>query len=824
MEGFIKMNKISAACNLRTLFAVLLLMAVAAFGQEGNEGGYDAPYFQADFTQDLNSWTSALVNPALLFRVNQMHASMAFYRWGLDRGNMGYQDFSLFYPYRYRHTFGLTVLHARNSMERTSVDPNQGGDILISSPTVYQDLWVIGNYGVKVLPWFWAGANVKMRTQAQFGNSAVSKIPGLDVGLYFNPIDHYRIGDIGISLMGQDILPTQTPWKYDDVRTYDDYVDFTSSDLITASRGRAGVRYAGLNDNLVVSAEILVDNAFRDIMAALPWDEFKKQLLSGGEDMDLDDVKSKVKELSPIALRWGFHAKYMFIPQIWFKGGWTNNNIPYLGFNYNIFYPLPEMINIFNIDYNFGYSFIDNSADLADERGLVMMLKASVDFGRTREQKESRRLYDKLVVAPMDVYQEAMRLYTAGKYWEASFAYGKLLSLYPTFYLNDKAVYYMGDCYKYMYMNQTAREVFREALDEYTTSDMRAFYLYGIMSLDYREENYDEAMRNYGFIVNLYPETEIRGEAEYLAGEIEFLRGHHQEARAHFEAVKPSDPSYLYALYTLGVLDFLAGNNQASIKNLRAVIDDTTSKASDRILQDAAAVKLGHTYFEMGDKLREAVEAYSLVKENATPHGDEALLGITWSWIKAGQPQIALQKAERLIQLHPQSPFVPESHLLRGYALMLMKRHADAIPAFERALEACGSGKFLTDEDVKMRKVQNDKAADDFAPEADKIKKNAMRKPTPRSVEERTDLYKSYEGFSAENKEFFHYRVTAKSHNNFHMRKEDIIEDATFALAKATNYVKSKGTASEMEKLRKGEDKLDAEIEKLRQQLDNSEE
>jgi len=809
------MKKKPAVCNLRNLFAVMLLTAAIAFGQEG-EGGYDAPYFQADFTQDLNSWTSALVNPALLFRVNQMHASMAFYRWALDRGNMGYQDFSLFYPYRYRHTFGLTVLHARNTMERTRY-VNEEVQTLPS--VAYQDLWAIANYGVKVLPWFWAGANVKLRTQAQFGNSAFSKVPGLDIGLYFNPIDHYRIGDIGISLTAQDVLPTQTPWKYDD--DGGGTVDFTSSDLITTSRGRAGVRYATLNDNLVVSAEMLVDNAFRDVFANVPWGEFKKAMMS----RDASDLpsSSEIKDIFPIAFRWGFHAKYMFIPQIWFKGGWTNNNVPYLGFNYNILYPLPEMINIFNIDYNFGYSFIDNSANMNDERGLVMMLKASVDFGRTREQKESRRMYDKLVVAPMDAYQEAMRLYTAGKYWEASFAYGKLISLYPTFYLNDKAVYYMGDCYKYLYMNHTAREVFKEALDEYTTSDMRAFYLYGIMSLDYREESYDEAMRNYGFIVNLYPETEIRGEAEYLAGEIEFLRGHHEEAKAHFEVVKPSDPSYLYALFTLAVINYQTDRLQAAVQNLRTVIDDTTSKAQDLMLQNAAAVKLGHAYFEMGDKLREAVESYSLVKEDASPHGDEALLGITWSWIKAGQPQIALQKAERLIQLHPKSPFVPEAHLLRGYSLMLMKRYAEAIPAFENALEAC-AGKFLTDEDVKIRKVQNDKAADDFSPEADKIKRNAMRKPTPRSVEERADLYKSYEGFSAENKEFFHYRVTAKSHNNFFMRKEDIIEDATFALAKATNYIKSRGATSEIQKIKKGEEKLDAEIEKLRQQLDNAEE
>jgi len=95
---------------LRISFAALLFAALPSAGQDVPQGGggFDAPYFQADFTQDLNSWTSALVNPALLYRVNQMHASMAFYRWGLDRGNMGYQDFGLLsaapQPYRWSYS------------------------------------------------------------------------------------------------------------------------------------------------------------------------------------------------------------------------------------------------------------------------------------------------------------------------------------------------------------------------------------------------------------------------------------------------------------------------------------------------------------------------------------------------------------------------------------------------------------------------------------------------------------------------------------------------------------------------------------------------
>ena len=818
VEEFINMITKRSACAIRVFFAAVLCVASFAAAQTGGEGegGYDAPYFQADFTQDLNSWTSALVNPALLYRVNQMHAAMAFYRWGMDRGNMGYQDFSLFYPIRLNHTAGLTILHARNTMDRVKLGADGEAD-LSGGQVSYQDLWFVGNYSYRVLPWLVLGGNVKLRSQAQFGKAAFSSVPGLDVGVYINPIDHYQWGDLGISLTAQDILPTQTPWTFDM-----ENVDFSNAgDLITVSRGRAGLRYSGLNDNLVVSFEMLVDNAFRDIFANLPWNEFKEALLSAADGGNVSMPSAQeIASYFPIAFRWGFHAKYMFIPQIWFKGGWTNNNIPYLGFSYNFLYPMPEMINYITLDYNFGYSFLENASNMNDERGLVMMIRASADFGRTREQKESKRLYNQLVVAPMDAYNEAMRLYTAGKYWEASFAFGRLISMFPNFFLNDKAVYYLGDSYKQLYMNQTAREVFRAALDEYSTSDMRAYYLYGVMSLDYREENPDEAMRNHSFIINLYAESEIVGEAEYLAGEIAFQAGNYEEAKRHLELVKRDDPSYLYAQYTLAVVNYETGREQAAIQNLRTIIDDTTSRAADQMLQNAAAVKLGHMYFEAGDKLRNAVESYSIVPENASPSGDEALLGIAWSWAKAGQPQFTLQNADKIIRLHPKSPYVPEAYLLRGYALMLLNRHVESIPAFEQCVKAA-EGKFLTDGDVRDRKVQFDRESDTFLPVADKIKRNALRKPTPRSVEERPELQRGYDKFAKENKEFFEYRMLAKAHKNFHMRKADIIDDATYALARATSFVKSRGLMDALQGT--GSQDVDAELQRLREQMEQME-
>lgn len=235
------------ATSIVKLCLVLLLSGTGYIARADASGGYDAPYFQADFTENLSEWTAALVNPALLYRVNQMHFDLFnFYRWSLGNESMGYGHIGALFPIRKNHTLGLTLLTSRSTVQRTEMDDMGNKSNL--GLAGFQDLWVIGNYGVRVLPWLMLGTNVKLRVQNQFGNWAVSHVPGLDLGIYLNPLDHYRFGDLGLSLCVQDLLPTQVKWEY------------AENPEVTINRFRAGIRYAALNDNLVGDVEFLVDN------------------------------------------------------------------------------------------------------------------------------------------------------------------------------------------------------------------------------------------------------------------------------------------------------------------------------------------------------------------------------------------------------------------------------------------------------------------------------------------------------------------------------------------------------------------------------------
>jgi TolA-binding protein len=774
--------------SLLTLVGTLLLAVVLpARGQSGN-GGYDAPAFQADYIQDLGDFTSGLVNPALLYRVNQYHLDAGFYRWQVGGdASMGYQEGSFLAPIRLNHTLGLSWVYSGASIDRTTIGAD-GYTINTGGEASFQDLWIVGHYSWRILPWLIAGTNVKLRHEDKFQEGS-QWATGLDLGVYINPMDHFHFGDLGFSINLQDIVPS-LPIAHTG--------DSVFTDQVGVTRLRAGVRYSGLNDKLVVDAEMVIDNALSSLWE---WKLKADSIFSGTTSLD-DQLKQ--------AYRFSVHAKWEFIPQIWLKLGWANNDIPYFGFNFNFIYPLPEMINYLNYDIHVGYSF--------DERGLTMMNKLSTDFGPTREQRESKRLYDQLILAPMDAYNEAMRLYLAGKYWESSYAFGKVVSLYPNFYLNDKAAYYMGDSYKRLYMNETARAVFKSALEEYTTSDMRAKFLYGLETIDFREGKYEDALKNHAFITNLYAESDIRPDADYVAGEIHFLRKNYNAAEQLLGRIKAGSPSYLYAQYTLAIINVENKKMEAATANLKSIIADTTQDASMQLLQDAANVKLGHLYYEQVE-LRNAVEAYKRVPEGSS-YGDEALLGTAWSWIKVNQPAVCLQTVERLLASHPESPLVPEAYLLKGYGLMLQKKYQDAIDALEKCLDLTKTVKYVTGADLQAKQQKFTETTNEFAPTGDKIKKNALRKPTDKSIEERATYKSDYDKYAKENRDFFNYTLLAQSHKKFFMRKDQVVSDAEYAVAKATSLLKSGGQVKQLEDTKKKEERLDEEIEKKKKELE----
>jgi hypothetical protein len=117
------------------------------------------------------------------------------------------------------------------------------------------------------------------------------------------------------------------------------------------------------------------------------------------------------------------------------------------------------------------------------------------------------------------------------------------------------------------------------------------------------------------------------------------------------------------------------------------------------------------------------------------------------------------------------------------------------------------------------RRNQQDLTVENFRAAEEKIRKNALRKPTEEALAERTGLQEEYAAFSQMSQEFFEYTLKADSHKKFLRRKDRISEDAAYALAKATELMGARIQGQEMEKTKKDVDKIDQEIIDLKKKL-----
>jgi hypothetical protein len=149
---------------------------------------------------------------------------------------------------------------------------------------------------------------------------------------------------------------------------------------------------------------------------------------------------------------------------------------------------------------------------------------------------------------------------------------------------------------------------------------------------------------------------------------------------------------------------------------------------------------------------------------------------------------------------------------------MLLKRPAEAENTLEQCLNACKRD-FVTEDALQKRQAQFDEYLSKFQPTAEQILKNAKRKPTNKTLEERPALDKEYQKYAKENRDHFNYTVLAKSHTRFFKRKDEIISDAEYALAKATAQVKARGAIEQMQEQKAKELEIEEQKKKLEQQM-----
>ena len=698
-------------------------------------------YQQNDWFAEFGGNTSMYVNPAGISETDQLEFSAAFF--STISGEASQEYVSLTYPIDYKHTLGFSLFENGASIE--------GGES-------YSEIATLIGYSYRLMHFLSLGIDLSVLYINQFDELKQLTV-GADVGVSWNPLASSKYGYLLIGASVQNLLAPAVSeadasdgMKFVFMGAADAYKIPTNLNL--------SLFYRGFNRLLEFKAELSVIDIIHDS------DE-------GGKGSNL--------EMS-------FSLTYYLSSHLGVRGRFTKEGYPVIGATVNV-----KDVSIFR------YLALDLEMSHDDlwakkNRGFVWAVKLTSRFGDTREEKIGEERYRRLKIEPENDYRAAMRLYLNRQFLEAAYAFGKVQTKYPAFHLVDQAAFYKAKSFENLRMHKAAKAVYEDAIKRYPQSDQRAKYHFQLMNIDYKEGKYTEAMTKYQNIAQKFGESDVKADADYVAGQIKFEQGLYQESVDLLAAILPGNANYFYARYTMGIAYSRMGKFDEAENCFRDITEQPVSNQSERDLQDAARVKLGHIYFS-GEKpdIAAAAQMYGQV-EAGSPVYDEAMLGIAWSFLKVNKPDEAMKPAQWIIKNLPESFLVSEAYLVIGYCHFMKKDYNGAAKALEQAEKR-------TEQPVVTVAARDSarQAYDAMQDEFDSVQVQALdlarQLPTPRVESKREALRPSFDKANQSIEDYAAFTQKSIQSDRFESNRKRILEDAGFTLATVKTKM-SQGAAS----------------------------
>ena len=686
-------------------------------------------YQQNDWFAEFGGNTSMYVNPAGISETEQLEFSAAFF--SSISGEASQEYVSLTFPMDYKHTLGFSFF--------------ENGASIDDGPSYGEYAFMFG-YAYNLMQFLALGVDISVLYINQFDEVKQLTL-GADVGVSWNPLASSKYGYLLVGVALQNALQpaVSTSVEEDGMK----FVLFTESEAYKIpSNLNISFFYRGLNRALEAKVELSIIDVMHESS-------------EGGEGMNLEQ---------------SFTLTYYLSPHLGVRARFTKECYPVVGATVNV-----KDVSIFR------YLALDlemSHDDLWEKknRGFIWAVKLTSRFGDTREEKIGEERYRRLKIEPENDYRAAMRLYLNRQFLEAAYAFGKVQTKYPAFHLVDQAAFYKAKSFENLRMHKAAKAVYEDAIKRYPQSDQRAKYHFQLMNIDYKEGKYTEAMAKYQNIAQKFGESDVKADADYVAGQIKFEQGLYQESVDLLAAILPGNANYFYARYTMGIANSRMGKFDEAENCFRDITEQPVSNQSERDLQDAAKVKLGHLFFS-GEKpdIAAAAQMYGQVQKGS-PVFDEAMLGIAWSFLKVNKPDEAMKPAKWIISNLPESFLVSEAYLVVGYCYFMKKDYKGAVEALTEAEKRTNQPIVSVASRDSARQ-----AYDSMQSQFDSVQVLALdlarQLPTPRVESKREALRPTFDKANQAIEDYASFMQKSIQSDRFESNRKRILDDAGFTLA-----------------------------------------
>ncbi|OWV16296.1 Tetratricopeptide repeat-containing protein [Fibrobacter sp. UWB16] len=686
-------------------------------------------YQQNDWFAEFGGNTAMYVNPAGISETDQLEFSAAFF--STISGEASQEYVSLTYPIDYKHTLGFSLFENGASIE--------GGES-------YGEIAAQFGYAYRLFHLLSLGVNLDVLYINQFDELKQLTV-GADVGLSWNPLASSKYGYLLIGVAVQNLL----------------------APAVSEADGDGSFKFVlmGAADAYKIPTNLNVSFFYRG---------FNRLLEMKAEFSLIDIIHDSDEGGKGANLEMSFTLTYYLSSHLGVRARFTKEGYPVIGATVNV-----KDVSIFR------YLALDLEMSHDDlwakkNRGFVWAVKLTSRFGDTREEKIGEERYRRLKIEPENDYRAAMRLYLNRQFLEAAYAFGKVQTKYPAFHLVDQAAFYKAKSFENLRMHKAAKSVYEDAIKRYPQSDQRAKYHFQLMNIDYKEGKYTEAMTKYQNIAQKFGESDVKADADYVAGQIKFEQGLYQECVDLLASILPGNANYFYARYTMGIANSRMGKFDEAENCFRDITEQPVSNQSERDLQDAARVKLGHLFFS-GEKpdIAAAAQMYGQVQKES-PVFDEAMLGIAWSFLKVNKPDEAIKPAKWIISNLPESFLVSEAYLVIGYCHFMKKNYQDALEALTQAEKR-------TEQPIVSVAARDSarQAYDAMQSQFDSVQVIALdlarQLPTPRVESKREALRPTFNKANQAIEDYASFMQRSIQSDRFESNRKRILDDAGFTKA-----------------------------------------
>ncbi|MDR2999791.1 MAG: tetratricopeptide repeat protein [Fibromonadaceae bacterium] len=720
------------------LLSIALVLSFAGYALAQLSPSYSPnKYQQNDWFGEFGGTTSMYVNPAGIAENDQLEVTGGFFSTISGAAMQEYG--SIVWPLDYNHSFGFTFFE-----NGASVDNSARGSYT-------ENAYILG-YAYRVFHWLAIGTNLSILQVNQFNHNKHLSM-GADFGISWNPVSNSKFGHVQVGVAIQNLLqPVIANASEEGNSNYGFFPPIfggkSDDGYAIPSNLNLSLFYRGLNRALEIKTEVSIIDIFHDE------DE------GGNGNM----------------MEFGVSATYFITSHLGVKGRLTKEGYPVIGATVNV-----KDVNLFRY---LGLDLEMSHDDLIEKknRGFLWNVRATARFGDTREESIGEARYRRLKIEPENDYRAAMRLYLNRDFIAASYAFGKVQTKYPTFHLVDQAAFYKGKSFENMRMHLAAQRVYQEAIRKYPHSDQIPKYHFQLMNIDYKEGRYGDAMTKYQYIVQHFPKSDVKPDADYIAGQIKFEQGQNKEAVELLSSILPGNANYFYARYTMGIAYSRDSRWQEAKGAFNDILTQQSSNQSERDLQDAARVKLGHIYFAEPDGLAEAAQLYGQVTNTASPFYEEAALALAWSFLKVRDTRNARPFTTWIIRNRSDSYLISEAHLVEGYCFYMEGDLNRAEASLNRAIQLT-ENPTITKEQRDSAKVNFDGMKENFDSVQVRALDLARQLPTPRVEQRRAALRPDFERANREIETFAEFQQRVIQSDRFEASRQRVLGDAKLTSA-----------------------------------------